>query len=94
MHSYIYGMMRECMGLEGPGDFAGLQWYIVDFLIRDDFTRLGGVWTKEPRRILLDRYRTWMHPAYISHEILHDLGVEDHDNPAFERCTIREIEAP
>ncbi len=94
MHRSIYSMVAECLGVEDDDDaFRGLSWYVTDFILRlSDLTRLGGLWTHDPRRILLDRHRAANNPYYISHEVIHDLtdGTLEHGDPAFVRCEVRE----
>ena len=91
MHVYIYRMMEECLGMKGE-PFELIQWFSADFVLRGDYERLGGVWTREPRRIVLDT-RVFNDPVIVSHELAHDLlgGTAVHGTERFERCLIRPL---
>lgn len=95
MHSFIYAMMEECVGVKG--DFSLIRWFDADFVINSHFQRVGGIWIKAPRIIVIDA-KVFSEPPVISHEIIHDLlggGNADHDDVSgdtyFERCTIKQI---
>ncbi len=94
MHRFIYHMTAECLGMNVTDeDFAGISWFVADFIQMPDRTRLGGLWIREPRQIILDRNRTWNHPEYISHELIHDLtnGEVEHGDPLFDECTVKTL---
>ena len=96
MHVYIYEMMQECVGIEGE-PFETIQWISVDFLLRADYQRLGGLWIGNGRIILLAHQR-FNDPVVVSEELLHALlpmGEYDdpHDDPRFQRCLIKQYVA-
>ncbi len=91
LHRFIFDATAECLGVEvTDADYDAISWWVADFIQMPDYTRLGGLWTKNPRRIILDRWRTWTHPEYISHELIHDItnGSVEHGDPLFDKCTI------
>ena len=92
MHVYIYRQMEAC--LEHSGNFARIRWLAADFIqrVKDD-VRLGGIWIRTPRRIILDR-RGINDPSLVSHEEIHDIlnrGDEAHEDPRFDRCVVKFI---
>ena len=91
MHAYIYTLMEECLG--AAGDFWRIRWFSADFVQREGYERLGGLWIADPPRIVLD-WRAVNDPVTVSHEILHDLlkgGMADHEDPRLAQCEIKRL---
>ena len=98
MHAYIYEMMVECTGIE-RGPFSEIRWLSAGFVQRSgDYQRLGGLYFEEARLIVLDNTK-FNDPVVVSEELLHDLlrgaaDDDDHENPLFKRCVIKEFGEP
>ena len=92
MHSFIYEMMERCVTISG--DFASIRWISADFVLHSFYyQRLGGLWVKERRLIVLAAEK-FNSPPEVSEEILHSLltGTNtDHDDPDFQRCKIKRL---
>ncbi len=91
LHPYVYTLMEECLGV--LGDFWRIGWYSADFLLQDNYGRLGGIWIADPPRIILD-WRVANDPVTISHESGHDIlgnGNADHDDPRLAQCQIKHL---
>ena len=92
MHSFIYEMMERCVNISG--DFASIRWISADFVLHSFYyQRLGGLWVKERRLIVLAAEK-FNSPPEVSEEILHSLltGTNtDHDDPDFQRCKIKRL---